>query len=360
MMEKKYNPPNLIPRGDLKRVYSNISDITLQNKRIYKKFLKDLKKNINIKFQQFNIDFINLFFVPFKWKIKIPFTIYIRETRSGIEDKIMTNPEFEKILKNRMLLQVEEYKVKYVKMINMIKMALTREDYEDILFISFKKRHFHPYLSWHAPKQKFVSIVTDVYDIFYFENDKLPWIKLDCHFLFDTEKFIIKYMNEWAEGYIDSNTINIKDFFIKFLYPFPMIITFYQAEKLRQQILDMIAFQLVQTRTNYWKDLFMRLMGKQESLFATLRKNIELSWSDSQVLRFNFPFLSGQSIRIMNKNSKKIRMSKFKSLFYNIKKKTFLNKKTKRKQKQDASLFKKKTFLTGKYGRKTKVKKVLR
>lgn len=363
-MQKKYNPPHSLPNGDLQKLGGPISDLTLQHKRIYKKLLKDLKKNIDIKFQQFNIDFINSFFVPFKWRIKIPFVIYIRDTRSRIEDKIMADPEFERILKNRMLMQVEENKNKYVKMINMIKIALKKEDYDDIMFIAFKKRYFHPYLPWHAPAQKFVSIVTDNYDIFYFENDKLPWIKLDCHFLFDTEKFLIKYMNEWAQGYIDSNIINIKDFFIHFTYPFPPIVALFNAEKFRQQVLDMIAFQLVQTRTNYWKDLFMRLMGKQDSLFATLRKAIELSWVDNHVLRFNFPFISGQSIRIMNKNAKKIKMSRFKTLFHNIKKKTFMKKKNKKqiknKQKKEAAIFKKKTFLSGKYGRKVKVKKVPR
>jgi hypothetical protein len=340
-----------------------ISDLTSHQKRIYKKPLKDLKKNIEIKFQQFNIDLRNLFFEPFRWKIRIPFTIYIRETRSGIEDKIMENPEFAKILKSRMLLQIEEYKVKYVKMINMIKMSLHKKDYEDIMFTTFKKRYFYPYLSWHAPSQKFVKIVTEVYDIFYFENDKLPWIKLDCYFLFDTEKFIIKYMNEWADGFIDPDVANVKDFFIRFNYAFPTIITLFQAERFRQQILDMIAFQLVQTKYNYWKDLFSRLMSRQESVFLALRNQIELSWLDTHVLRFNFPFLSGQTVRIMNSHSKKIKMSRFKNLFKNIKKKNTIKKKTKgdkinRETKSDVG--RKRALLTHKYktGRKTKVKKV--
>lgn len=343
-----------------------ISDLTLQNKRIYKKPLKDLKKSIEIKIQQFNIDFRNLFFEPFRWKIRIPFTIYIRDTRSGIEDKIMENPDFEKILKSRTLLQVEEFKTKYVKMINMIKMALDKKDYEDIMFVTFKKRHFYPYLSWHAPYQKFVKIITEVYDIFYFENDKLPWIKLDCYFLFDTEKFIIKYMNEWADGFIDPNVMSVRDFFIRFNQPLPTMITLFQAERFRQQILDMIAYQLVQSRTNYWKDLFSRLMARQESVFFSLRKYIELSWVDTHVLRFNFPFLSKEAIKILNVNSKKIKMSRFKSLFHSIKKKTFSKKKKRKvksleeKNQSKAELARKRMLLSPKYGRKTKVKKVAR
>jgi hypothetical protein len=275
----------------------------------------------------------------------------------------MENPEFARILKSRSLLQVEEFKSKYVKMINMIKMALDKKDYEDIMFVTFKKRHFYPYLSWHAPHQKFVKIVTEVYDIFYFENDQLPWIKLDCYFLFDTEKFIIKYMNEWADGFIDPDVVNVRDFFIRFNQPLPTIITLFQAERLRQQILDMIAYQLVQSKTNYWKDLFTRLMARQESVFFALRKHIELSWVDTHVLRFNFPFLSKEVIKILNINSKKIKMNRFKSLFHNVKKKTFQKKKKKKKKIGDkkeskAELARKKTLLSGKYGRKTKVKKV--
>jgi len=344
-----------------KKINTTPSELTAQNKRIYKKFLKETKKSIEIKIQQFNIDFKNLFFVPWKWKIQIPFTIYIRDTRSHIEDKIMENPEFAEILKNRMLLQHEQYKVKYVKMINMIKDKLSKEDYGDIMFVTFKKRYFNPYLSWHAPTQKFVEIVTEVYDIFYFENDKLPWIKLDCHYLFDTEKYLIRFMNEWAECFIDSNGLNIKDFFIRWNYIFPVIITMFQGERLRQQILDMIAFKLVQSRPNYWKDLCTRLMGKQDAVFLQFRKYIELSWVDNFVLRFNFPFLGGQAIKIFNKNSKKIRMSRFKSLFFNVKRKSFSKKnKKKKKTKKDHELGIKKTLLSSKYGAKGRVKKVLR
>lgn len=344
----------------MKKLNTTISDLTLQNKRIYKKFLKDLKKSADIKIQQFNIDFKNLFFVPWQWKIKIPFTIYIRDTKSGIEDKIMKNPEFAQILKNRMLMQNEAYKIKYVKMVNMIKMALAKEDYDDIMFITFEKRYFYPYLSWHATTQKFVKINTDMYDIFYFENDQLPWIKLDCHFLFDTEKFLIKYMNEWAVGFIDSTVLNIKDFFIRFNQIFPTIITLYYGERFRQQILDMIAFQLMQVRTNYWKDLCSRLMGRQESVFLSLRRQIELSWVDNLVLRINMPFMGKQSLKIMNSNAKKIKMSRFKTLFLTVKKKTFPKKKKKKKEDKNDIQRKRSLLRTGKYksGRKTKVKKV--
>ena len=111
----------------MKKLNSIIGDITLQSKRLYKKPLKDLKKNIEIAVQQFVIDFRTMFFVPWQWKIRIPFVIYIRNTRSHIEDIIMANPEFAEILKNRMLMQSEQYKVKYVKMINMIKMAIDKK-----------------------------------------------------------------------------------------------------------------------------------------------------------------------------------------------------------------------------------------
>jgi hypothetical protein len=338
-----------------------ISSLTTLEKRTYKRFLKDLKKKKELNIQQFNIDFRNLFFVPWKWKIRIPFTIYIRNTISNVEDKIMAEPEFAEILKNRSLLQIEEYKVKYVKMINMIKMSINKKDYEDILFVTFKKRYFYPYLTWHAAAQKFLKINTDMYDIFYFENDKLPWIKLDCHFLFDTELFIIKFMNEWADGFIDPTVLNVKDFFVRFNQPFPTMITFFHSERFRQQMLDMIAFQLIQTRNNYWKELCTSLMGRNLSAFMTLRREIELSWVDNLVLRISFPFLSGQSIRIMNKHSKKIKMNKFKSFFHGVKKKIFLKKKTKKKTKKDTKkdLTRKNMLLnTGKYGRKTKVKKV--
>jgi hypothetical protein len=125
----------------------------------------------------------------------------------------------------------------------------------------------------------------------------------------------------------------------------------------------MIAFQLVQTRYNYWKDLFSRLMSRQESVFLSLRNQIELSWLDTHVLRFNFPFLSGQTVKIMNSNSKKIKMSRFKNLFKNIKKKNTIKRKTKgdkisRETKSDVG--RKRALLTHKYktGRRTKVKKV--
>lgn len=330
---------------------------SLTKKRTYKTFEKDLKRNIKIDIQQFIIKFKNIFIIPFQWKMRIPFTIYIRNTQSGIEDKIMENPEFAEILKNRSLLQNEQYKIKYVKMINMVKMAIDKKDYEDIMFITFKKRYFYPYLSWHANKQKFVKIETNVYDIFYFENDKLPWIKLDCHFLFDTEKYLIKMMNEWADGFIDPAVLNIKDFFIRFNQPFPTIITYFYAERFREQILDMIAFKLVQSRNSFWRELCTTLMGRQESNFLSLRKFIELSWVDNLVMRINFPFLSKRSISIMNKNSKKIKMNKFKNLFHNVKKKTF-SKKRKKENKKDVN--RKRTLLTGKYGRKVKVKKVNR
>ena len=339
----------------MKKLNLPVSNLT--RTRTYKPLLKDLKKDFKILFQQFNIDFRNLFFIPFQWKIKIPFTIYIRNTYSHIEDKIMANPEFAEILKNRMLMQSEQYKVKYVKMINMIKMAIDKKDYEDILFITFKKRYFYPYLSYHAPAQNYIKINTDVFDIFYFENDQLPWIKLDCHFLFDIDKFIIKYMNEWGDGFIEPNFLNVKDFFIKFNQPFPTIITLFFAEKFRQQILDMIAFKLVQSKNSYWKELCIRLLGRQESSFLSLRKFIELSWVDNLVLRFNFPFLSRQSLRIINSHGKKIKMRQFRNLFINVKKKTFPKK---RKKETKTDIARKKTLLSGKYGRKTKVKKVLR
>ena len=341
----------------MQRLGMPISSLTTLEKRTYKRFLKDLKKNAEIKIQQFDINFRNEFFVPFKWKIKIPFTIYIRNTRSHIEDKIMANPEFAEILKNRSLLQIETYKNKYVKMINMIKMAIDKKDYEDILFLTFKKRYFYPYLTWHAVAQKFLTIETDMIDIFYFENDKLPWIKLDCNFIFDSEKFIIKFMNEWGDGFIDPKILNVKDFFIRFNQPFPTMITFFQAEKFRQQILDMIAFQLVQSKNNYWKEMCTTLMGRQAAAFVALRKYIELSWVDNLVLRFSFPFLSGQTMKVMNSHSKKIKMNKFKNFFYSVKKKSFSKKKkNKKKTKEDITI--KRMLLTGKYGRKVKVKKV--
>lgn len=343
----------------MKKLNSIIGDITLQSKRLYKKPLKNLKKNMEIAVQQFVIDFRTMFFVPWQWKIRIPFVIYIRNTRSHIEDIIMANPEFAEILKNRMLMQSEQYKVKYVKMINMIKMAIDKKDYEDILFLTFKKRYFYPYLSWHAPLQNFVKINTDVYDIFYFENDKLPWIKLDCHFLFDTEKFMIKYMNEWADGFIDQKVLNIRDFFIKFNQPFPTIITLFNAERFRQQVLDMIAFKLVQTRLNYWKDLCSGLMGRRpSSLFMSLVKQIELSWVDNLVLRINLPFLSKQSVKLMNVNARKIKMGRFKSMFQTVKRKTFAKKKKNDGKESKTEIERKKMHLTGKYGRKVKVKKV--
>jgi hypothetical protein len=332
----------------------------LTKTRTYKPLLDDLKKKEDIVIQQFNIDFKNLFFIPFQWKIKIPFTIYIRNTKSHIEDKIMANPDFAEILKNRMLMQNEQYKVKYVKMINMIKMAIDKKDYEDILFVTFKKRYFYPYLSWHATAQKYIKINTDTFDIFYFENDQLPWIKLDCHFLFDMDKYIIKYMNEYGDGFIEQNLLNIKDFFIKFNQPFPTIITLFFAEKFRQQILEMIAFKLVQSKNSYWKELCVRLMGRQESAFLALRKQIELSWVDNLVLRFNFTFMGKQSLKIMNSHGKKIRMKQFNSLFNNVKKKTFNKKKPKKKKKEESKTetARKKMLLTSKYGRKTRVKKV--
>ena len=341
----------------------NVPVSNLTRTRTYKPLLKDLKKKEDILIQQFNIDFRNLFFIPFQWKIKIPFTIYIRNTKSHIEDKIMANPEFAEILKNRMLMQNEQYKVKYVKMINMIKMAIHKKDYEDIMFVTFKKRYFHPYLSWHAPLQKYVTINTDVFDIFYFENDQLPWIKLDCHFLFDMDKFIIKYMDEWGDGFIDPTYLNVKDFFVRFTYPFPPIVNLFFAEKFRQQILEMISFKLMLSKNCYWKELCTRLLGRQESSFLALRRSIELSWVDNHVLRFNFPFLSKQSLSIMNSHGKKIRMRQFKTLFGTVKKKTFAKKKTKKKNKEkketQAELSRKRMLLTtGKYGRKSRVKKV--
>lgn len=342
----------------MQKLNAPISNLTSLERRTYKRFLKDLKKNAELKTQQFVIDFKNEFFVPLKWKIKIPFVIYIRNTRSRIEDKIMENPEFAEILKNRSLLQIESYKNKYVKMINMIKMAIHKKDYEDILFLTFKKRYFYPYLTWHAVAQKFLKIETEMIDIFYFENDKLPWIKLDCHFLFDTEKFIIKFMNEWGDGFIDHQVLNVKDFFIRFNQPFPLAITYFNAERFRQQILDMIAFQLMQVRNNYWKELFISLLGRQSSAFASLRKSIELSWVDNLVLRFSLPFLSGQSVKVMNNKGKKIKMKNFKTLFHNVKKKTFAKKKKKKKEAKDDVTRKGMLLNTSKYGRKTKVKKV--
>lgn len=343
----------------MQRLNAPISSLTAIEKRTYKRFLKDLKKNTELKVQQFNIDLKNEFFVPFKWKIKIPFTVYIRNTRSHVEDKIMAEPQFAEILKNRTLLQAEVYKNKYVKMINMIKVAIHKKDYEDLLFLTFKKRYFYPYLTWHAVAQKFVSIETETFDIFYFENDKLPWIKLDCHYLFDTEKFIIKFMNEWGEGFIDPNVLNVKDFFIRFNQIFPTMITLFNAERFRNQILDMIAFQLVQSRNNYWKELCTTLMGRQLSTFLFYRKYIELSWVDNLVLRISFPFLSGQSIKIMNSKNKKIKMNRFKIIFRNVKKKTFTKKKKKKKEKKEDTTMKK-MLLSSKYGRKTKIKRVLR
>ena len=342
----------------MQRLGMPISSLTTLEKRTYKRFLKDLKKNAEIKIQQFDINFRSEFFVPFKWKIKIPFTIYIRNTRSRIEDKIMANPEFAEILKNRSLLQTESYKNKYVKMINMIKMASHKKDYEDILFLTFKKRYFYPYLTWHAVSQKFLKIETEVFDIFYFENDKLPWIKLDCHFLFDSEKFIIKFMNDWGDGFIDQQVLNVKDFFIRFNQPFPLAITFFNGERFRQQILDMIAFQIMQVKNNYWKEMCISLMGRQSSAFFSLRKDIELSWVDNLVLRFSLPFLSGQSVKIMNNRGKKIKMKLFKNTFNNVKKKSFAKKKKNKKEPKDDLTRKRMLLNTHKYGRKTKVKKV--
>ena len=111
------------------------------------------------------------------------------------------------------------------------------------------------------------------------------------------------------------------------------MITFFHAERFRQQILDMIAFQLVQSKNNYWKEMCTTLMGRQLSAFLALRKHIELSWVDNLVLRFNFPFLSGQSVKLMNNHSKKIKMSRFKNIFHTVKKKSFSKNKKNKKDK---------------------------
>jgi hypothetical protein len=103
-------------------------------------------------------------------------------------------------------------------------------------------------------------------------------------------------------------------------------------------------------------------MGRQESIFLGLRRQIELSWVDNLVLRINMPFLSKQSLSIMNKNSKKIRMNKFRSLFFNVKKKTFQKRKNKKKKTESKNSIARKRMLlnTSKYGssKKSKVKRV--